>query len=185
MEPESTPKVEPKTFTRFVKGVVPLAIVGFLFLLTAKDSDPVTGVIMLALSGVVLWFGWTSVSQSRGTRWFGILVAVYIASSFGIFAMALVIRVGLLLFPVLLIAVPLIVYDLLFRAPTKAASSALAPSAASEAYNPVRSHDSCIARRSEVSFPYAPSHQNLRSLRRGIRTQAREAWIRQSMPRLQ
>lgn len=119
MESESIPKVEPKTFTRFVKGLVPLVIVGFLFFLTAKDSDPITGVIMLALSGVVLWFGWTSVRQSRGTRWFGILLAAYIASWFGIFAMALVIRVGLLLFPVLLIAVPLMVYDLLFRAPYK------------------------------------------------------------------
>ena len=57
MESESIPKVEPKTFTRFVKGLVPLVIVGFLFFLTAKDSDPITGVIMLALSGVVLWFG--------------------------------------------------------------------------------------------------------------------------------
>jgi hypothetical protein len=119
MEPDSAARVEPKTLTGFVKGLVPLVIVGLLMFLTAKDSDPVTGIIMLALSGVVLWFGWTSVRRSRGTRWFGILFDVYIASLLGIFAMALVIRVGLLLFPILLIAVPLMVYDLLFRAPYK------------------------------------------------------------------
>ena len=100
-----------------MKGLVPLGIVGFLMFLAAKDSDPIRGIIMLALSGVVLWFGWTSVRQSRGTRWFGILLVVYIASLLGILAMAVVIRVGLLLFPVLLTAVPFMVYDLLFRAP--------------------------------------------------------------------
>lgn len=117
MEPDIAPKVEPKTFTGVGKGLAPLVIVGFLMFLTAKDSDPITGIIMLALSGVVLWFGWTSVRKSKGTRWFGILLAVYIAMLLGMFAMALVIRVGLLLFPVFLIAVPLMVYDLLFRAP--------------------------------------------------------------------
>ena len=119
MEPAIAPKVEPKTFAGVVKGLVPLVIVGFLMFLTAKDSDPITGIIMLALSGAVLWFGWTSVRKSKGTRWFGILLAVYIAMLLGIFAMALIIRVGLLLFPVFLIAVPLMVYDLLFRAPHK------------------------------------------------------------------
>ena len=99
MEPDSTPKVEPKPFTGFLKGLIPLVIVGFLMFLTAKDSDPVGSALMLAMSGIVLWIGWTSVRQSRGTRWFGVLLAVYIGSFLGIFAMAIVIRVGLLLFP--------------------------------------------------------------------------------------
>ena len=119
MQSDSTPQSSPGAFIRFVKGIVPLAIVAFLFLLTAKDPDPITGVVMLALSGVVLWFGWTSVRQSRGTHWFGVLLAVYIGALVGIFAMALIIRAGLLLFPLLLLAVPLAIYDLLFRAPYK------------------------------------------------------------------
>mgnify|MGYP001111305014 CR=1 FL=1 len=119
MASDGTREPEPGAFLRFFKGMVPLVIIASLLFLTAKDPDPVTGVVMLVLSGLVLWFGWDSVRRSRGTRWFGVLLALYIGSLMGIFAIALIIRVGLLFFPLLLLALPLLIYDLLFRAPFK------------------------------------------------------------------
>ena len=46
MASDGTREPEPGAFLRFFKGMVPLVIIASLLFLTAKDPDPVTGVIM-------------------------------------------------------------------------------------------------------------------------------------------
>jgi preprotein translocase subunit SecG len=105
----------------FLKAVLPLAIVCFFFWMLSQQRgpDPLTSIGVSVASAVVLWFGWRSVRRNVLTRWVAIVLAAYLALVLGLFAIGMAIRVALFLFVALLIAVPVIAYDLLFRAPFK------------------------------------------------------------------
>ena len=53
------------------------------------------------------------------TRWVAIVLGAYLALVLGLFALGMAIRVALFLFIALLVAIPIVAYDLLFRAPFK------------------------------------------------------------------
>lgn len=52
-------------------------------------------------------------------KWAGAAFAIYFAVLVGLLLLGVAVHVSLLLLPILLVALPLAIYDLLFRAPQK------------------------------------------------------------------
>jgi hypothetical protein len=116
---------------RFCGGALPIVIVLLLLWAGAAESySNTTRVAAYVLSGFALWFGWGSVRCNLATKWAGILLAAFLGLIVGMFAFGITIRlslallpilslVSLVLFPVLLVGLPYVLYDLLFRAPYK------------------------------------------------------------------
>jgi hypothetical protein len=111
---------------RLVWAALPILVVLFLLVVTMEASSDLTAfVAVCAVGGVVLWFGWGSVRRNIVTKWTGILLAVYLALVVGLFALGIAVKLSrvvfpaltLIVFPLLLVALPYLVYDLLFRAP--------------------------------------------------------------------
>jgi hypothetical protein len=105
---------------RFIKGALPIVIACILLSLTEeKNSSPVINIVIFAVSGLILWFGWTPMRRNVITKWLGGFLALYVALILGLFVLGVTLGLGLILLPVLLVGLPLLVYDLLFRAPTR------------------------------------------------------------------
>jgi hypothetical protein len=106
---------------RFVRGAVPLAVVCILLLGFKPDSSQpkAAPVLLLAVSGAALWLGWNPIQRNVGTRWLGRLLAAYLGVMLGAVAVGVVLQVGIMLLPLFLLALPLLLYDLLFRSPYK------------------------------------------------------------------
>ncbi len=56
------------------------------------------------------------------TKWAGVFLALFFGLLLGLFAFGIVIRLTFVLLPVFLVALPLLAYDLLFRAPSEGES---------------------------------------------------------------
>lgn len=110
---------------RFCGGALPI-VIGLLLLRAGADSNS-TRVAAYVLSGFVLWFGWSFVRRNLATKWAGIFLAAFLALIMGMFVFGITIRfslalfpiLSLVLFPLLLVGLPYVLYDLLFRAPYK------------------------------------------------------------------
>jgi hypothetical protein len=105
-------------FLRFGKGALPLFVVCILFSMGGYNHGPIIALSSLAAAGVVLWVGWSSICSNLVTKWLGVILALYIGLVVGLLALGVAIRVSLILFPLLLVGVPVLAYDLLFRAPS-------------------------------------------------------------------
>lgn len=104
-----------------MKGALPIVIVCFLLWALGKSesSGPITVAVVFALCGVVLWFGGSGIQRSLATKWLGIVLALLVALVLSLFVLGIVIRASLLLLVLFLVALPLLIYDLLFRSPFK------------------------------------------------------------------
>jgi hypothetical protein len=106
-------------------GVVPLVIVCVLLwgLSVEASPNPIITLVVLAACGIVLWFGWSSIRRNIGTKLFGGLLALCLGIILGLFvleiAVGIALRLSVVLFPLFIVALPLVVYDLLFRSPFK------------------------------------------------------------------
>jgi hypothetical protein len=98
-------------------GALPILIC-LLLMRLAVGSSPQTFVILCAACAAILWFGWSSVRRNLLTKWTGVILALYFGLLLGLSAFAIAANVLLALLPVFLLALPLLVYDLLFRAPS-------------------------------------------------------------------
>src|SRR6266481_8103207 len=109
----------PGVTNRLARGAVPIVIVCLLFWGLAMEHlpGPMALFAVFAACGIVLWFGWSSIRRNIATKWFGVLLALYIGLVLGLYLLGIAVGVSLALFPLFLLALPLLVYDLLFRAP--------------------------------------------------------------------
>ncbi len=108
-------------FWHLLKGALPLAVVCFLLWVVGQGRPPrlVAVVPVLALCGMVLWFGWSSVRRNVGTKLFGMLLALYLGFCLGLFVLGMALSLSLALLPLFLIALPYLAWDLLFRVPSQ------------------------------------------------------------------
>jgi hypothetical protein len=110
----------PGFLLRFAKGALPIAIACiFISIAGTRPSPPVLAVALFAASGLVLWLGWSAIRANTLTRWLGTILAVYVALLFGLYVLGVTLALALVLFPVFLLALPFLAYDLLFRAPMR------------------------------------------------------------------
>ncbi len=112
---------QPTLLRRLGKGALPIGIVSLLLwsLSKAQPSSPMSVVVVFGLCGVVLWFGWSGIQNNIVTKWFGILLALFVGLILSIFVLGIAIQVSLVLFVPFLVALPFLAYDLLFRSPFK------------------------------------------------------------------
>ena len=159
MPTDGSRESDPDPWMRFAKGTVPLAIVALLLFLRTKGPDPLTGIILTVLGALVLWLGWNSVRESRGTRWFGILLALYVGAVLGVFLLALllavVVRIAFVLFLLLLVIAPYWPTICCFVRRSKAASSGPAPNAAICVNS--RVHRGSSAKQRDAAAGFAPT----------------------------
>ena len=100
---------------RFIKGTLPILVcIGLIGM--ARKSSQGDFIVVCVACAVVLWFGWSPVRHSKLIKWVASILSAYLALILGLFALAMTIRLSLLLLPVFLIMLPLVVYDLFFRA---------------------------------------------------------------------
>jgi hypothetical protein len=104
--------------TRFAWGALPI-LVCLLLLGLARQASPLGVFATCAGCAVVLWFGWSAVRRNVVTKGAGVLLGLFFGLMLGLFAFGVVIRLTFVLLPVFLVALPLVVYDLLFRAPSQ------------------------------------------------------------------
>lgn len=114
-DPDVTSK--PSVMRRFGKGVSPIVIVCILLwsLGTRESSDPMAVAVVFALCAIVLWFGWSGIQRNLATKWLGIVVALCVGVVLSLFVFGIVVRLSPLLLVLLLVALPFLVYDLVFR----------------------------------------------------------------------
>jgi hypothetical protein len=118
MQPGSNHRSE--LLLRFAKGALPIAIACILVSLTElKAISPAVALVLFAAGGLVLWLSWSAIRQNVVTKWLGVLLAFYIWPLLGLYLLGVTLVLALMLFPVFLIAVPLLAYDLLFRLPAR------------------------------------------------------------------
>jgi hypothetical protein len=98
-------------------GALPILIC-LLLMRLAMGSSPQTFIAVCAACAVILWFGWSSLQRNLLTKWTGVILAVYFGLLLALSAFAIAANLLLVLLPVFLLALPLLVYDLLFRAPS-------------------------------------------------------------------
>lgn len=110
---------------RLAWGVLPI-LVCVLLLGLAREASPLSVFAVCAACAVVLWFGWKAVRRNVVTKSAGVLLALFFGLMLGLFAFGVVIRLAYVLLPVFLVALPLLVYDLLFRAPSAGQSDVAA-----------------------------------------------------------
>jgi hypothetical protein len=102
-----------------VRGALPIVIVClFLWGLVKEPSpSPMAITVVFAACGIVLWFGWSSIRRNIATKWLAVPLVVFIGLFLGLFVFGLALGVAAYLGAALLVALPYLVYDLLFRAP--------------------------------------------------------------------
>jgi hypothetical protein len=106
---------------RFAWGALPI-LVCLALLRLVREASPLGGFAICAACAVVLWFGWSSVRRNVVTKGAGVLLGLFFGLMLGLFVFGVVIRLTFVLLPVFLVALPLLVYDLLFRAPSEGQS---------------------------------------------------------------
>ena len=113
--------VRPASLRNFAWGMLPLGIVCLLlwWMLLIPRSEGGTSLILFAACGMVLWFGWRSIRRNIVTKWLGIILAAFVGLTLGLFVLGVAFGLLSILFPLLLIAVPFVAYDLFFRAPAE------------------------------------------------------------------
>ena len=107
--------------SRFAWGALPI-LVCVLLLGLAREASPLGVFAICAACAVVLWFGWGSVRRNVVTKGAGVLLGLFFGLMLGLFAFGVVIRLTFVLLPVFLVALPLLLYDLFFRAPSEGQS---------------------------------------------------------------
>ena len=115
------PLLGPASIRKFAWGMLPLVIVCLLLwrMLMIPRSEGGASLILFAACGMVLWFGWRSIGRNILTRWLGIILAAFVGLPLGLFVLVIAFGLLFILFPLLLLAVPFIAYDLFFRAPAE------------------------------------------------------------------
>jgi len=84
---------------------------------------PATVVVACAVCAIVLWFGWGSIRRNVVTKWIGVLIGLYLGLVLGLSAFGVAVGLSLVLLPLFLFALPYLMYDLLFRAPSEGHSA--------------------------------------------------------------
>lgn len=107
---------------RCAAGALPILIC-LLLMRLAVGSSPQAFLAVCAACAVVLWIGWSAVRSNLLTKWTGVILALYFGLLLGLLAFAIVANLSFILLPVFLVALPLLVYDLLFRAPSEGQSA--------------------------------------------------------------
>ncbi|MGB6130254.1 MAG: hypothetical protein WBG54_00600 [Acidobacteriaceae bacterium] len=107
--------------TRFVKGSMPvLLVLGLLYALSRKPRQDIPEVVLAeALCAVALWLGWRWMQGTFVTRWAGRLFAAYLALGLVLLPFAVVLTMGQITLMILLMAVPVMLWDLFVRQPHK------------------------------------------------------------------
>ena len=118
MPPTNAASSHDSWVARCAWGVLPI-LVCILFLRLARESSPQGFIVVSAACAVILWFGWGSVRRNSFTKWIGVILGLYFGLILGLAAFAIVVRLALILLPVFFVILPLVVYDLLFRAPSE------------------------------------------------------------------
>jgi hypothetical protein len=111
---------EDSTFVvRLVRGALPIVVCLLLLALGLGEPpfSPMTTIAVCATCAIILWFGWNSVRRNVLTKWIGALLGLYLALILGLSAFGL--TMGVLL---VLVGLPLAVYDLFFLAPSEGQS---------------------------------------------------------------
>jgi len=102
---------------RLVWGALPIVVCLLLLALGlgGPSFSPMTTIAVCATCAIILWFGWNSVRRNVLTKWVGVLVGLYLG-------LILVLPAFTLAVGILLALLPLVVYDLFFRAPSEGQS---------------------------------------------------------------
>lgn len=103
---------------RGAKGALPL-LVCLALLVSARDSSPQSLIAVSVACATLLWFGWISIRRNILTKTIGVVLALYFGLIVALLTLAITIRLSLVLLPVFLLALPYLVYDLFFRAPSE------------------------------------------------------------------
>lgn len=113
--------IRPHMLLRLVKGALPLGLVCLLLwsLTKTQPSNSMSVAVVLVVSSVILWFGWSRIQNNLVTKWFGIFLALSLGLILSIFILGIAIQVSLVLFVPFLVALPFLAYGLLFRSPSK------------------------------------------------------------------
>ena len=111
----------PRLAFLFIRGALPIVLCLLLLGLGAgsSPSSSMTVIAVCAVCAIILWFGWNSVRRNIVTKWIGVLLAIYLALVLGLSALGIAIGLSLVLLPLFFVVLPLLLYDLLFRAPSE------------------------------------------------------------------
>jgi hypothetical protein len=106
---------------RLAWGTLPIVIVCLLLWGVGMDPTvrPPEAIAAFVACVVVLWFGWNLIQRSVATKWLGVLLALYLGLVLGLFLLGISVGLLFVLFPLFILALPFLVWDLLFRAPFK------------------------------------------------------------------
>ncbi len=104
---------------RFVRGALPVVVVCLLLWGLSKDSSPqpITVAAVFAACGLVLWFAWSAIRGNLATKWLGAFLAFWVGLVLVLFSFWTAIGLSIFLFVFFLVALPFLLFDLLFRAP--------------------------------------------------------------------
>jgi len=107
---------------RFVWGALPIVVCILLLRLYADGtttSSPPMFIAVCAVCAIVLWFGWKSVRCNIITKWIGAVLALYFGLVLVLSVFGIAMGLSLILLPFFMVLLPLLMYDLLFRAPSE------------------------------------------------------------------
>jgi hypothetical protein len=106
---------------RLAKGTLPIVIACAILSIVGMKPRAPSGLVLAAFvaSGLVLWLGWSYIRRNIVTKWLGLILVLYLGLVLGLSVLGVVLGISLLLFPIFCVALPLVIYDLVFRAPIK------------------------------------------------------------------
>lgn len=121
---------------RLAWAALPIAISLLpLWVVTQEQTTNPTATVAACGAGcVVLWLGWSSIRRNIVTKWGGLL-AIFLSLVVGLFLFGIVVKLSfpvfrilsVVLYPLLLVALPYLVYTCCFARPTRAALPAVVP----------------------------------------------------------
>jgi hypothetical protein len=74
---------------------------------------------VFAACAIVLWFGWSSIRSNLATKWLSFPLVILVGLVLGTFVFGLALGVAVDLGAALMLVLPYLVYDLMFRQPNK------------------------------------------------------------------
>jgi hypothetical protein len=117
------PNVPTRSAITVVRAMLPiLAVCLLLWLLTTdRAPHPIAIFLVFAACGIILWFGWNWVRPYAAAKWIALFLAIYLGFVLALFLFGILFgiaaRVSSVLLPLFLLALPFLLYDLLFRSP--------------------------------------------------------------------
>jgi hypothetical protein len=110
---------------RFVLGALPILTVCALLWILAAESSPGPAAItsIFVVCAIILWFGWSSIRRNTATRWLAFPLIALVGVVLGGWVLGIAIGVAAWLGAALCLALPYLIYDLLFRAPLEGQKS--------------------------------------------------------------